>query len=155
MEGLQNEARPRQGQTTFFTELFLTSSYLHNRGLSPITLLTPVITIAVLHRTPPHLVRRVLLRVQFDLGVDGPLHVDAELVGQADEVDLDVGEFLFHLGELVGWQGLAFCFGQPLEVLDQFGGLDDERHGEVLRRVELVPVALGGELAQGVFDLVQ
>ena len=45
-------------------------------------------------------------------------------------------------------QCLALFFRQPLEVFDQFGGLDDESHGEVLRGVELVPVALVGKLAQ-------
>ena len=37
---------------------------------------------------------------------------------------------------------------EPLEMLDHFGGFDDQRHREVLRRVELVPVACVGECAQ-------
>ena len=50
---------------------------------------------------------------------------------------------------------LALFFRQPLEVFDQFGGLDDERHGEVLRGMELVPVALFGKVTQPQFNFVQ
>jgi len=34
-------------------------------------------------------------------------------------------------------------------------GLDDQRHGEVLWRVELVPVAFGGEFTQAGFYLLE
>ena len=50
---------------------------------------------------------------------------------------------------------MTLLFGEPLEVFDQFGGLDDQRHGEVLRGVELVPVALFGEFTQSYFYLFE
>jgi len=65
------------------------------------------------------------------------------------------GYFLLYFGEFVGWQGLALFFCEPLEVFDQFGGLDDQRHGEVLRGVERVPVAFGGEFTQADFYLFE
>jgi len=57
--------------------------------------------------------------------------------------------------QLLRRQSLALFFGQPLEVFNQLGGLDDECHGEVLRGMELVPVALGGEVAQAGFYVFQ
>ena len=125
-----------------------------NALISPASL-AAIITITVLRRTATHLIRRVLFLVQFDLGVDGLFHIDAEFVGEANKVDLDIGNFLFYLGELFGGQGLALVFCKPLEVFDQFGGLDDQCHGEVLRRVELVPVALTGEFTQAVFYMFE
>ena len=117
--------------------------------------LAAIITITVLRRTATHFICRVLFLVQFDLGVDGLFHIDAKFIGEANKVDLDVGNFLFYFGEFFGWQGLALFFCQPLEVLNQFGGLDDQCHGEVLRGVELVPVALFGEFTQAGFYLFE
>lgn len=117
--------------------------------------LAAVITLVVFVRTAVHLIRRVLFLVQFDLVIDGLFHVDPEFVGEANQVDLDIGDFLFHLGQLVGWQRLALILCEPLEVFNQFGSLDDEGHGEVLRRVELVPVTIGGEFTQAGFYLFE
>ena len=125
------------------------------RSAPTVIYLAAIVAIVVFCGAAPYFFCGVFFLVQFELGVDGLLHVDAEFVGQADEVDLDVGDFLFHLGHFFGWQGLALFFGQPLEVFDQFGGLDDEGHGEVLRGVELVPVAFGGEVAEAGFYLVE
>ena len=36
----------------------------------------------------------------------------------------------------------------PLKMLEQFRCLDGKRAGQILRRMELIPIALRGELAQ-------
>ena len=47
-----------------------------------------------------------------------------ELIGEADQVDEDVRQFLTDLLELPGLQFVALLLRQPLEVLGQLGGLD-------------------------------
>ena len=39
-------------------------------------------------------------------------------------------------------QFLALALTQPLEVFHQFCRLDNQRHGKVLRRMKLLPIAL-------------
>src|SRR5258706_1071131 len=104
--------------------------------------------IAVFLHAAAHLAGGILDRVLGDFLRRGLEQVDLQLVGEADEVEEHVGHFVAHRGALVGWQAGGLLVGQPLEVLEQLGGLDAERGDEVLRRVELVPVPLGGALAQ-------
>ena len=51
------------------------------------------------------------------------------------------------------WQLFRLSFGEPLKMFEQLGGFNSEGRGEVLGRVELVPVAFSGEgaglLAEG------
>jgi len=44
---------------------------------------------------------------------------------------------------------------EPLELLHQFGRLDDQCHGEILGRMELIPVALIGKPAQSFGKIVE
>ena len=39
----------------------------------------------------------------------------------------------------------ALLFREPLKLLDELGGLDGQRHRQVFRRVELLPIARGRE----------
>jgi hypothetical protein len=45
----------------------------------------------------------------------------------------------------LGVERAALLFRQPLKLLDDFGGLDGQRHREIFRRVKLLPVARGRE----------
>nr|GEU28536.1 hypothetical protein [Tanacetum cinerariifolium] len=75
------------------------------------------------------------------------MQVHARLVGQLHQVEQHVGQLVADAGargviEFGGGAG-----GQPLEVFHQFGHLHRQRHGQVLGRVERLPVARAGELA--------
>ncbi len=90
----------------------------------------------------------ILLRVEGQLRFRGVEQVDVEPVGDADEKPEDVGEFLGRALLAPGVERRALCLGQPLKQLDQLRRLDRQRHREVFRAVEAIPVALGDEFAQ-------
>ena len=48
----------------------------------------------------------------------------------------------------VGRELAALVLGEPLEMLQQLAGLDDQRRGQVLGRMERAPVTVIGELLQ-------
>lgn len=88
------------------------------------------------------LVYGVLAGVLFEFFVGGVDEVDAEMVGEVQQVDRDIAHFLFDRGPFLGREVAALLFGQPLEALEQLAHLAGQRHGEVLRAVVLLPVAL-------------
>ena len=99
--------------------------------------------------------RRVLLRVDLHLAPRRRGQVDAQLVGEPHQVEQHVGHLVADLRQLLCRQPARLVFAQPLEVLEQLGRLDAERHRQVLRRVELIPVALVGEAAQRLGEFAQ
>ena len=96
---------------------------------------------------PRGLLRRVLLLVARNLAPDRGVEVDADLVGEPQEVDLDVGDLLRDplVERVAGPDRARLRLVEPLEDLQQFRRLHRERGGEVLRGVELLPVAGIGE----------
>ena len=98
--------------------------------------------------TPPRLVHRVLHRIQFNLRIRGGDEINAQLVAYPDQVEQHVGHFGAYFIERFGWQLLAFGFCEPLEMFEQFGRFNSEGSGQVLGRVELVPVAVCCESAE-------
>src|SRR5690606_769253 len=98
---------------------------------------------AVIFRAPSlGLLDGVLLASALELRPDDLLRVEIESVGEEQGIGEDVGELT---GDFV-----PVRIGTPLEALQELCGLDRDRLREVLRRVELVPFALGGESAEGV-----
>ena len=93
-----------------------------------------------------------------EFGLDFCGEVEAELVGDFEEEDGDVGYFVgdevaFLLGDC---EGLGRGF--PDEGLEEFAGFSDDGDGEVFGAMELLPVAgvaegadLGGEFGDGHF----
>ena len=102
--------------------------------------------------SPRTRVGRVLLLVQRDLVVGGAQQIDAELVGQPQQIDEHVGELEPHALAALGVERAALLFGQPLKLLDELGGLDGQRHREILRRVKLLPIARGRERGEALLQ---
>src|SRR5690606_23242308 len=111
-------------------------------------LLRRSVVFGVLARVAAYPVGRILGLVQLDLLGGSFEQIDAEPVGEAQQVDEDVRELVPNLAAFLLVERRAFVLGQPLKELEQFAGLRGERHGEILRRVEALPVALGRETAQ-------
>jgi hypothetical protein len=63
-------------------------------------------------------------RVLDDLVARRGDRVDVQHIGEFGEVDQHVGDLVGHLGALGGGEGQAFLGVDPLEMLDQLGGLD-------------------------------
>ena len=59
----------------------------------------------------------------------------------ASEEIADVLLYLILLSDELGIESDALLLGQPLKLLDELGGLDRQRHREILRRVKLLPIA--------------
>ena len=98
--------------------------------------------------TPPRLVHWIFLRIQQNLRVRSGDEIDAQLVADADQVEQHVGHFCAHFIERFRRQVLALSLGEPLKMFEQFGGFNSEGGGQVLGRVELIPVAFSGEDAE-------
>ena len=98
--------------------------------------------------TPPRLVHRILLRIQHNLRIRGSDEINAQFVAYPDQVEQHVGHFCAHFNECFRRQLLALGFGEPLKMFEQLGRFHRESGGEVLGRMELVPVALAGEGAE-------
>src|SRR5207249_10109771 len=92
-----------------------------------------------------------------DLGRGGVEQVDVDQVGEADQVDEDVGHLLGQrLPTLRTAQpGGDLLVAPPLDVLEKLADLDGQGDGEVLRGVEPLPVAIGGEAPQLPGQVVQ
>ena len=103
---------------------------------------------AVFSRAATELPHRVFLGIQRDLAQGRGREVDAELVGQAHQVQQHVGQLECDRFACRRVQPAALLLAQPLEMLEQFADLAGQRHGQVLRRMKLVPVALACKLRQ-------
>ena len=77
------------------------------------------------------------------VGHKGWVSIDVETVGQAQQIYEHVGELEPHALPPLGVERAALLFGQPLELFDELGGFDRQRHREILRRMKLLPVARG------------
>ena len=61
------------------------------------------------------------------------------------QIDEHVRELEPHALAALGIERAALLLRQPLKLLDELGRLDGQRHREVLRRMELLPIARGRE----------
>src|SRR6185312_12057740 len=88
------------------------------------------------------------------LGVDCHLvkgrgsEVNVELVRQADEIQEDVRKFVADPRAGLIRKCGGFEVRKPLEVFEELRDLDAKRDCQVLRKMELIPVAFSCELAQ-------
>ena len=78
--------------------------------------------------------------------------IDAELVGDAQQIDEHVGELEPHALAALGVELAALLLREPLKLLDELGGLDGQRHREILRRVKLLPIARGRERGEALLQ---
>ena len=97
---------------------------------------------------------RVLARVFHQLAAHRALQVHRGVVGHLQQVQQHVGHFVGDalLRHMVVMRRLRLLGRHPLEDLGQLGGLDHQRHRQVLGRVKGLPVTLGSELAQGLLQ---
>ena len=91
------------------------------------------------------------------LGVGCFPKVDAEDVGQSDEVEQHIGDFLCgpRVQGFIGSECFRLVSGQPLEQLAEFADLTDQGKDQGFGVVELLPVAFGGEGAHAVAQIAQ
>src|SRR6185369_4895508 len=97
----------------------------------------------ILARIDPHLAARRLDSI------------DVENVGEPRKVKQDIGDFVRHFASRARIEPGALRRRQPLEFFEQLGGLDRQRHREILRRMELLPVARGGKPTQRIAQIVK
>src|SRR5690606_29216039 len=93
----------------------------------------------------------VALLAVVNLRVGSVDEVAAEDGGEPDEVDGDVADLRADPGSgfrVVGHDCRRLLGSEPLELGDELADLPGERHGQVLRRVELAPVTGVGELLE-------
>jgi len=103
----------------------------------------------MLGRVPSYMFHGVLRSVELDLGLNRLYEVDLQHVCEADRVDDDVCDLC--LGGVIGPKALLqirFLRSEPLKDLKQLSRLRSKSHGEVLGRMELLPVALPRELSK-------
>src|SRR6516164_8227173 len=110
-------------------------------------MITNASELRVLFAAAPRLVCRVFRGVDFELFGRSECEVNVELVVQPHEVEEDVGELLRHFGARLGAERGGLGVREPLEMLEELGGLNAQGHREILRRMKLVPVALCREAA--------
>jgi hypothetical protein len=67
---------------------------------------------------------RILAGIERHLFPNRGQHVDSQPIGLAGEVDEHIGDLVGHLGLHLLRERLALFGGEPLEMLEQFGGLD-------------------------------
>ena len=91
---------------------------------------------------------RIFHRIYRDFLLRGGNKIDAQFVADPDQIEQHVSHFRAHGGECVRRELLALFSGQPLKIFKQLGGFNGQCCGEVFRRVELIPIALGGKYAQ-------
>ena len=103
------------------------------------------VVLGVLARIAAHALGGILALVEHDLVRGRGEQIDLELVRDPQQVDEHVGRLEPHALAALRVEIAALLLGEPLELLDELGRLDRQRHREVLRRVELVPIALGRE----------
>ena len=115
-----------------------------------------ILQLRIFLATPPRLVHRIFLRIQHNLRIGGSDEINAQFVADAEQVEQHVGHFCAHRSERFRRQLLALGFGEPLKMFKQFGRFHRESGGEVLGRMELVPVAVcceGAELVAEGFEV--
>src|SRR5262245_32210614 len=105
----------------------------------------PLLVFGVLGGATADLVGGILFGVRGELATSGLQQVDVEAVRQPDEEPQHVRHLVRDAAALGLAELRALLFRQPLEQLDELGGLDGQRHREVLRAVEALPVALRDE----------
>jgi hypothetical protein len=91
---------------------------------------------------------RVPQRVDPHLGLRGRDRIDAQRVARLDQIEQDIGHLGPHGLALLRRRRPALRLGHPLEMLQQLPRLHDHRRGQVLREMELLPLALPGELVE-------
>ena len=93
------------------------------------------------------LLGRIPLVVACDLVANGRVEVDTDLVREPQQIDLHVGDLLgdAFVERVTGADGPRLRPVQPLEDFEQLRRFDRQRGSEVLRRMELLPVAGIGE----------
>ena len=106
-------------------------------------------------RIAAHLLDGITPLVNRDFLVGRGDRIDVEPFGDADEIDRAIGQLMGDRAFLVRVQRLALGLSQPLEVLQQLADLAGQRHGEIFRRVERLPVPLPGEADQASIRIVQ
>src|SRR6185437_14101408 len=79
--------------------------------------------------------------------------VHVQFVGESDEVEQYIRHLQSNLRERDGRQTPRLFCGQPLEVLQELRGLDTQGRREILRRMEAVPVSLGGKPPKRLTDV--
>src|SRR5690606_30173114 len=109
----------------------------------------------VLARVAAHALDGVLNLVQRDLVVGRAQEVDADDVREAQEIKEHVRGLEARLLEPRRAERAALVLRQPLKDLEELGRLGGERHRQVLRRMKLIPIARGRELAQALLQLSQ
>ena len=93
-------------------------------------------------RASADLVRRVSGLVYRDLVVRGLDEIESQAVRAAHQENQYVRELEAHRLAALRVERQALFFAQPLEVLDELRALCDERHREILGRVEPLPVTI-------------
>lgn len=91
---------------------------------------------------------RVLSRINLKLGLCDGDWIDAQGIGKLDQVEQDIGNLSAYCFKLLLRQRATLRLRKPLEVLQQFGGFDDQCRCQVLRRVKLLPVPFSRKLVQ-------
>src|SRR5665213_3142606 len=94
------------------------------------------------------LVRRILRGVLDELAPGSGDRIYAQCVAQSHQIQQHVGNLIARCRMHVGCEAAALRLGEPLEDLEQLAGFRRQCHRQVLGRMELLPVALGGERAQ-------
>jgi hypothetical protein len=100
-------------------------------------------------------VDRVPPLVDLHLVADGLLEVDAKGIGKANHMHGDIRELQPNPIQALRTERAALLGGQPLELPEQFARFSRDRHGQVLGRMELVPVSCLGEAAKLLDDSIQ
>src|SRR5437763_17209383 len=101
--------------------------------------------------------RREAEFVAVDLCVGRGKEVDAEAVGELDEVERDVGDLVEDVLRQLGIvaPGPRLLRSEPLEERDQLADFAGKRHHEILRGMPLLPLADGGEVAEALGQLLE
>ena len=105
----------------------------------------------VLHGRAVRLGDGVASLVALDFCFGRPVQIDARYVGQSREINEDVSHLVFD--GVAQWRfrlqtRLDLRVAEPLQFRHQLTDLTRERHREVLRAVELIPVSSGSELPE-------
>ena len=87
----------------------------------------------------------VLLRVQLELALGRGREIDVELVAEPQQEEQHVGGFQRDVLARGRRKRGRLLEREPLEMLEELADFSGNGHGEVLRIVKLVPVALVGE----------
>lgn len=101
----------------------------------------------ILRRPSSREIYGVLLPV-LDLRSYGTVEIDAEVVADIGQKNGNVRKLPLDRGPLVGHQGWDVRVGCPLKALQKLGRLDRQCRGEVLGRVESLPLTFSSKVQQ-------